>query len=44
MKISVCDFFYDDFDKEELASELLTLRTLYTSVVDSEEPSIESVK
>ena len=41
---TVCDFFYDDFDKEELASELLTLRTLYTSVVDSEEPSIESVK
>ena len=41
---TVCDFFYDDFNKEELASELVTLRTLYASVVQSEEPSIDSVK
>ena len=41
---AVCDFFYDDFDKEELASELLTLQTLYASVIQSEEPSIDSLK
>lgn len=41
---AVCDFFHDDFNKEELASELMTLRTLHTSVVEKEEPSIDSVK
>ena len=39
----VCKFFYEDFDKEELKTELSTLHELYQSVVD-EDPSIDSIK
>ena len=38
----VCKFFYEDFDKEELKTELSTLHELYQSVV--EDPSIDSIK
>ena len=39
----VCNFFYDDFNKEDLVAELLTLHTLYHSVVE-EVPSVNSIK
>ena len=39
----VCNFFYDDFNKEDLVAELSTLHTLYHSVVE-EVPSVNSIK
>ena len=41
---SVCSFFFDDFDKIELESQLCTLHQLYSSVVVEEMPSIDSIK
>ena len=40
---AVCNF-YHDFNKKELASELLTFHMLYHSVVQNEETFIDSVK
>ena len=41
----MCNFFTNDFNKVELAAELLTLRTLYVSeIAADEEPSIGSIK
>ena len=40
----VCDYFYDDFSKEELSAKLLTLRELHKSVVEDEIPSINSIQ
>ena len=41
----VCNFFTNDFNKVELAAELLTLRTLYVSeIAADEEPSVGSIK
>ena len=41
----VCNFFTNDFNKIELAAELLTLRTLYgTEVAADEKPSVNSIK
>ena len=38
-------FFTNDFNKIELAAELLTLRTLYgTEVAADEKPSVNSIK
>ena len=31
---AVCDFFYDDFNKQDLVAELSTLHVLYCSVVE----------
>eukprot|EP00731_Ephydatia_muelleri_P010741 Em0005g1327a len=40
----VCNFFTNDFNKIELAAELLTLRTLYgTEVAADEKPSVNSI-
>ena len=41
---SVCTFFYDDFNREALLAELLTLHTLYHSVQQDEVPSVDSIK
>ena len=41
---SVRSFFFDDFDKVELESQLCTLHQLYSSVVVEEMPSIDSIK
>ena len=38
----VCNFFYDDFNKEDLVAELPTLQKLYHSVID-EAPSVDSI-
>ncbi|KAL5481580.1 hypothetical protein EMCRGX_G021772 [Ephydatia muelleri] len=41
----VCNFFTNDFNKIELAAELLTLRTFYgTEVAADEKPSVNSIK
>eukprot|EP00731_Ephydatia_muelleri_P007396 Em0003g1644a len=41
----VCNFLTNDFNKIELAAELLTLRTLYgTEVAADEKPSVNSIK
>ena len=40
----VCDYFYDDFSKEELSAQLLTLRELHKSVVEDEIPSVNSIQ
>eukprot|EP00731_Ephydatia_muelleri_P018315 Em0011g355a len=41
----VCNFFTNDFNKIELAAELLTLRTLYgTEIAADEKPSVNSIK
>lgn len=40
----VCDFFYDDFNKDELDAELLTLQKLYQSAIGNEVPSVSSIK
>ena len=41
----VCNFFTNDFNKIELAAELLTLRTLYdTEVAADVKPSVNSIK
>ena len=40
----VCEFFYNDFDKVELESELLTLQKLYESAIGSEAPSVDNIK
>ena len=40
----VCNVFTNDFNKIELAAELLTLRTLYgTEVAADEKPSVNSI-
>ena len=40
----VYDFFYDDFSKEELSAQLLTLRELHNSIVKEEIPSVSSIQ
>lgn len=40
----VCKFFYNDFNRDDLVSELLTLRKLYQSIVQDEVPSVDSIK
>ena len=40
----VCDFFYDEFSKEELSAQLLTLRELHNSIVKDEIPSVDSIQ
>ena len=40
----VCNFFYDDFNREDLAAELLTLHELYHSAVGDEVPSVNTIK
>ena len=40
----VCDYFYDDFSKEELSAQLLTLRELHKSVVEDEILSVNSIQ
>ncbi|XP_033123564.1 zinc finger MYM-type protein 1-like [Anneissia japonica] len=40
----VCTFFYDDFDKDELKAELITLHQLYDSTVGKEAPSINNIR
>ena len=40
----VCDFFYDDFSKEDLLAQLLTLRELHNSIVKDEISSIDSIQ
>ena len=40
----VCDFFYDDFSKEELLAQLLTLRELHNSILKDEMPSVNSIQ
>lgn len=40
----MCNFFYSDFNKEELVAELSTLRQLYHSAIGDEAPSVNSIK
>ena len=40
----VHDYFYDDFNKDDLAAELITLRQLYHSSVGDELPSVKTIK
>ena len=40
----VCDFFYDDFSKEDLSAQLLTLRELHNSIVKDEIPTVDSIQ
>ena len=40
----MCNFFYDDFSKEELSAQLLTLRELHNSVAKYEIPSVDSIQ
>ena len=40
----VCDFFYDDFSREDLLAQLLTLRELHNSMVKDEIPSVDSIQ
>ena len=37
-------FFYDDFNREDLAAELLTHHELYHSAVGDEVPSVNTIK
>ena len=40
---AVCNFFYDDFNKQDLVAELSTLHVLYCSAVE-DTPSVNSIK
>ena len=40
----LCSFFVGDFNIVELESQLCPLHELYTSVVGTETPSIDSIK
>ena len=40
----VCNFFYEDFNREELVAELATLGELFSSAEEEEGPSVESIK
>ena len=40
----VCDFFYDDFSKEDLLAQLLTLQALHNSIVKDEIPLVDSIQ
>ena len=40
----VCDYFYDDFNKDDLVAELTTLRQLYHSTVGDKLPSVKTIK
>ena len=40
----VCNFFYDDFNREDLAAELLTFHKLYQSALKDELPSVDNIK
>ena len=41
----VCNFFYDDFEREDLVAELSTLHKLYHSTVDDDDPpSVNNIK
>ena len=41
---AVCNFFHDDFNREDLTAELSTLQQLYHSIVQDEAPSVDSIK
>ena len=40
----VCNFFYNDFTREDLEAKLSTLHKLYRSVSGEEMPSVDSIK
>ena len=40
----MCNFFYEDFNREELVAELATLGELFSSAEEEEVPSVESIK
>lgn len=40
----VCTFFYDDFNREDLKAELVTLSELYDKTIEKQTPSVNSIK
>ena len=40
----VCNFFYNDFNKEDLVAELSTFYNLYLSAVEDQIPSVSNIK
>lgn len=41
---TVCTFFHDDFDGDDLAAELLTLQKLYESTVGKDAPTVDGIR
>ena len=40
----VCNFFYNDFNKEDLVAELSTFYKLYLSAVEDQIPTVSNIK